>query len=130
MLWWPVSNPGCFVPVPHTQLDRNVIFLGVVSDWDFQAVGQSWASTARVFPQALTDTANVLLSSTPPVSAPSSMLIFRQKITEILEKKLFKNFGICSQKDKAKFALEAVSNSSPSCDNRIDAQTLVPQPLL
>lgn len=66
-----------------------------VSDWDFQAVGQSWASTTRAFPQALMNTDKELPSSTSLVFAPSTMLIFRQKITENLEKKVFKNFGIC-----------------------------------
>lgn len=89
-------------------------------------MGQSWASTARAFPQALMDTAKELPSSTSPLSAPSTMLIFRQKITENLEKKVLKN----SEKDKTKFVMEAVSNSSPRCGNRTDPKTLVPRPLL
>lgn len=72
------------MPVPHLQLDRNVIFLGVVLDGDFQAVGQSWASTAREVPQALMDTAKELPFSSSPQFAPSTILIFRQKITENL----------------------------------------------
>lgn len=82
--------------VPHMQLDRMVILLRGGSILGFPSHGQSWACSTRAFPQALVSTAKELPSSTSPVFAHSTILIFRQKIAENLEKKVFKNFGICS----------------------------------
>lgn len=81
-------------------------------------------------PTASMNTAKELPSSTSPVFAPSAISFSDRKSLRIWIKKCSRILEFAPEKDKTKFAMEDVSKSSPSRDNRTDAKTLLSQILL